>query len=158
MGKEQATVRGFVRGALTDVETGETRMGEWHENAITQVGYEQWIIGNITHLTQTQYPVWMGISSCSDNFTPSSTSTALASEFANGSTTRTAITPSVIASKTLQMVASWASSDCTGTIGGIGVFAVSSTNSGTAGSLASFPYSVKASNQTFAVTYQWRFS
>lgn len=157
MGKEITAVRGFIRGALTDPD-GTVHMGDWHENTITEYGYQSYIVANILHATTSLYPAYIGLSSANDNWTPSSTSTSMASEFANGDTSRKAITTSIVSSKTLQMVASWASSDSTGTIGGLGVFAVSSTGSGTAGSLASFASSAKATNQTFAVTYQWRFS
>jgi hypothetical protein len=154
---EKLAIRGFVRGALQDPD-GTVHMGEWHENVICNVGFAQYILGNVGRTAQsTTYPSHMAIASGSSAY--ATDTTGLASELAGA---RGAITATVVSSKTLQMVASWASNVLSPSesvpIAAVGIFYNSSISTGSAGSLVSFTQSTCSSTQTFAITYNWIFA
>lgn len=146
-------IRGFARGALTDEGTGAVHMGDWHENTITNLGFQNYIVANILHATTSQYPYAIAIGSGASSW--ATDTTALASEHSDA---RCVATTSIVASKTLRMVASWAATANTGTIAAAAVHYNSSVSTGSAGSLVNFTSSVKSSTQTFSLTYDWVFA
>lgn len=152
-------VRGFVRGAITDPD-GRVQMGDWHENVITNTGFANYIVASVGRAANSSAPGWIALSSNSatSNYTDAA-QTGLTGEIAGA---RATIAPSVVSSKTLQMVATWASNvvspGATVPIGGCGVFAVSTTQAGTAGSLVAFTQSTLSSSQTFSLSYNWIFA
>src|SRR5690348_16994285 len=57
---EQPKIRGFVRGALIDAESGERRVGDWHENVITTYGHGM-VIKNFVGLAGSSFASFWGI-------------------------------------------------------------------------------------------------
>lgn len=156
-GRTMVTVRGFVRGALQDSD-GTVHMGDWEENVITNTGFSKYIVANVGRTADsTCNAAYVALASGSSNYTTDTT--GLASEIAGA---RATVAPSVVSSKTLQMVATWASNivspGASVPIAGCGVFNVSSISSGTAGSLVAFTQSTLSSTQTFSLTYNWVFA
>jgi hypothetical protein len=143
-----------VRGALTDVRTGKVQMGKWHENIITNIGYQDYLCA------------WLGTASGSKNFThiavasgssQNATMTQLSGE-ASWSV-RKAPGFSVVSSKTLQATASWASSEMSNqTLNCCGFYNTSAVTTGSVASIGTFASSTKSDVQTFTLTYNLAFS
>ena len=148
---ESLRIKGFVRAALTDVKTGKVTMGDWHENAITADGFQNYICNSIGSGLSGKQLGWLQLAS--QTAAPSSSQTAAAGEFE----ARKSSSNSTSANGTLQGTASWATNEATQS--NVGAVAWYNTSSGgTAGSVATFSSSTKTTDQTLSITYQWRFS
>ena len=148
MNAAQSKVRGFVRGALHDTDTGETRMGEWHENVITQLGFQNYLCYNLIASAGSLTPSHIAIGSATAAH--ASTDTVASGQYSP----RAAVTASVVASKTAQFVASWVADGITGQIANCALHAHTATNTGSAMCIATYTASTKSSTQSFTLTYQ----
>jgi hypothetical protein len=153
MSQSNTKVRGFVRGALHDTDTGETRMGEWHENVITQLGFQNYLCYNLIASAGSLTPSHIAIGSATAAH--ASTDTVATGQYSP----RGAVTASVVASKTARFVASWAANtDATGQIANCALHAHSATNTGSAMCLSTYTASTKSCTQTFSISYDISFA
>lgn len=146
-------VRGFLHIELRDVRgpfAGRV-VRRTVKNAITAKGFEQYIVGSVGAVAGSKQISYLQLAT--QTTAPSSAQTSASGEFEARKTS----TNTFAANGTLQMVASWATNEATqSTLGGIAAYNTSS--SGTAASVATFSTSNKTTDQTFSVTYQWRFA
>ena len=147
MNTAHTKVRGFVRGALHDTDTGETRMGEWHENVITQMGFQNYLCYNLITDASGLHPTHIAIGSITTAH--ASTDTVCSGQYSP----RGGSTASVVASKTARFVASFAADGITGPIANCSLHAASATTGGSAMCIATYGISTKSSTQTFTLTY-----
>lgn len=149
----QTKVRGFVRGALHDTVTGETKLGEYHENVITQIGFQNFLCYNLIASAGSLTPGFIAIGSAATAH--ASTDTICSGQLSP----RAAVTASVVSSKTARFVASWAANtDATGQIACCALHHASATASGSAMCIATYTASTKSSTQTFSLTYDVAFA
>ena len=154
MQKDFITLQGFTR-----VKIGETKDGKlvivgdsgWRgPNEIVNEGFQDYICKSIGSLSGSKFITHAGIGT---GTAPNATHNTLQGETG----TREAVSNSVIASKTLQATAAWASGvhpgDCT--LQNVGLFNTSSGGSLLCGN--TFATSSWGSNQAVSMTYQLRF-
>lgn len=155
---EGVGVRGFFRAQISD-DTGAV-IGDsgWRENQVLNLGINQylvnWVLGDtgngksVTHMA-------IGTGGA-----PASADTTLAGQVTGGK--RAAVSTSVVASRTAQFTAAFASSDsfltATANISNVGLVNTATTNLGTFLCGAAFASSAIATNNNLNVTYQVRFS
>jgi hypothetical protein len=154
--QEKAILKGFVRACLVDVSgehKGRVQMGDWHENAITAEGLEKYALGCVGAIAGSKTIGYMQVAS--QTAAPATSQTSATGEFSGTDGARCATTNTFSANGTLQMIASWASNAANqSALGAVALYNTSST--GTAASVATFATSQKTTDQTLAVTYQWR--
>ena len=149
--QKRVHVQGFIRGALVNVKTGEISMGDWHKNAITADGFQNYIVGPIGALAGSKTVSYLQLAS--QTAAPSSSQTSATGEFEARKTTANTFT----GNGTLQVTCSFATNEATQS--NVGAAALYNTSSGgTTASVATFATSAKTTDQILNVTYQWRFS
>jgi len=167
--REGATVRGFIRGALVDLKTGEEKAGDWHENIITSYGHGQ-IVRNFVGLANSSHASYWGLGqhteAQSSNF---SSQTVMSSEYgtqsnstvnqAGASRANVAASQALAGAWTLSQSWQYASSHISNNvvINCLAQYAHQSIGSGTAISLATFASSSKSNSQALNITYNWSF-
>ena len=160
MAKKTATqegikVRGFFRVQIVE---GKKVVGDsgFRENQVVNLGFQDYLCKTLGGMSgsKTISHVALGTGGA-----PAASDTSLAGEIMS-STQRLTVSPSTIASKTLQMTAAFLSANsfltASANLSNIGLF-----NTSTAGTLFSgntFASSACATNQSVNVTYQIRFS
>lgn len=158
--KEGIRVRGFFRIQISrpNAKGMEEVIGDsgFQENQVVNLGFQDYLCKTLGGMSgsKTISHVALGTGGA-----PASTDTSLAGEIMS-STQRLTVSPSTIASKTLQLTAAFASSNsfltAAANLSNIGLF-----NTSTAGTLFAgntFTSSACATNQNVNVTYQIRFS
>ena len=149
-------LKGFVRGCITDVRgphKGRVQMGNWHKNAITADGLQNYACGTIGAVTGSKTIGYMQVAS--QTAAPATTQTSATGEFSGTDGARCATTNTFSSPGTLQMVASWATNAANqSALGAVALYNTSA--SGSAASVATFATSQKTTDQTLSVTYQWR--
>jgi hypothetical protein len=154
-------VAGFFRMKIMQHETNGSAkvVGDsgWKKNLVTNLGFQHYMIepmGAITGSSQVSYFA-LGTGAA-----PAVTDTSLANELTDATGCRFTMTPSVVTSKTLQMVGTLNSNVVTAnrTINNIGVFAVSSVTAGSILCGNTYATSQLQTNQSVNVTYQLRFA
>jgi hypothetical protein len=152
--KDKLGIKGFFRVQLTDDKGAVTGDSGWRENQVTNLGIQDyvvdWLVGDtangksITHMA-------LGTGGA-----PASDATSLTGEVEK----RAAVSTSIVASRTAQYTAQFASSDSfvtnTQNISNIGLFNTSSGGTIFAGN--TYASSSCATNQNVNATYQIRFS
>lgn len=157
---EAINVAGFYRMKIVDHKDGKKKVvgdSGWCKNLVTNLGFQHYIIepmGAISGSSQVSYFA-LGTGTA-----PGATDTALLGELSDAAACRFTMTPSVVSSKTLQMVGTLASNIITAnrTINNIGVFAVSTTQAGSILCGNTYATSQLQTNQSVNVTYQLRFA
>ena len=151
-------VRGFFRAQVEDQSGRIVGDSGWRENQVLNDGITQyivnWVLGDtgngksVTHMA-------IGTGGA-----PASNDTTLAGQVTNGK--RAGVSTSVVASRTAQFTAAFASSDsfltASANISNVGLVNTSATNLGTFLCGAAFASSAIATNNNINVTYQLRFS
>jgi hypothetical protein len=172
-------VRGFVRGELVDVVTGERQTGDWHENVITTYGHGL-IVRNFAGIVSTAtsglatvlsdlglarfWGIGYHSQAQSSNFSTQSAldSTEYGLASTGGSSRATVSAGSQVLSGTWSLSQSlqYASTQLSNgaSINAIAQYAHSSVGSGSALSLATFASSTKGTTQALNITYNWVFS
>lgn len=149
-------LKGFARGALVDVRgphKGRVRMGDWHQNAITADGLQNYACGSIGAVSGSKVIGFMQVAS--QTAAPGTSQTSATGEFSGTDGARKATTNTFSGVGTLQCVASWATNEANqSALGAVALYNASA--SGTAASVATFATSQKTTDQTLAVSYQWR--
>jgi hypothetical protein len=152
---ESVRVRGFCRlqAGVRDPKGRLRIVGDsgWVKNTITNEGRNAFIAAKVGAVAGSKTPAWLQLATQSTAV--DATQTSLVGE----TRIRKALTASTLATGTLRMTASWASSDNTAavTIGSIGVYSTDTAN--TLGSGQTFTTSQWNSNQDLSATYEWRF-
>jgi hypothetical protein len=158
---EAINVAGFYRLKVVDHgKNGRTKVvgdSGWCKNLVTNLGFQHYIIepmGAISGSSQVSYFA-LGTGTA-----PGATDTGLLSELGDAAACRFTMTPTVVSSKTLNMVGTLASNIITAnrTIQNIGVFAVSTTGAGSILCGNTYATSQLQTNQSVNVTYQLRFA
>lgn len=148
---QEIKVRGFVRVGLRNIKTGEITMSPYVPNAVTEDGFDNYIVGAIGAIAGSKQVTHLQLAT--QTAAPVSTQSTASGEFG----TRKAATKTLVGAGTLQATASWATNEATqSNVGAICMYNTSA--SGTAGSVATFATSAKTTDQTMNATYQWRFS
>ncbi len=153
--KDTIKVRGFFRLHIT--EDGRI-VGDsgWHPNQVTNLGFDQFLAQTLGGMagSKTISHVALGTGGA-----PAAADTSLAGEIMS-STQRKTVSPSTIASKTVQFTAAFASSasflTATANLSNIGLFNTSSGGTLFAGN--TYASSSCATNQSVNISYQIRFS
>ena len=140
-------VRGFGRILLRDARTGRITGSRQFKNIVTEIGIRDFLV-NAIHSDLTGSKIgYAGIGS-NTTVAPNSTQTALSNEFE----TRKDVTGSLVASRTLRNVWSYATNEATqSAVGECGLFQTNSA--GAMFSRATYTASTKTTNQTLAFTY-----
>lgn len=164
---EMPRIRGFVRGALVDCQSGEEQVGDWHENVITTYGHGM-VIKNFAGLAGSSFASFWGLGyhtqAQSSNFSTQSaidsTEWPLASTGGVSRATVSAGSQVLSGTWSLSQSLQYASSQISNaqTVNCIAQYAHSSVGSGTALSLATFASSTKGTTQALNITYNWVFS
>ena len=154
----EVTLKGFVRAALTDVRgphKGRVRMGDWHQNAITAKWLEEYACGCIGAVAGSKQIASMQVAS--QTAAPTTSQTSASGEFTGTDGSRKTTTNTFSANGTLQCTASWATNEANqSAVAAVALY--NATTTGSAASIATFTASQKTTDQTLAVTYQWRLS
>lgn len=168
---EGAAIRGFIRGALIDCDTGEERVGDWHENVITQYGHGMVVKNFIGHAEGTHASFWgigrMTATGTMANTSNYSTMSAMdGTEYgyaSNGGVSRVTVSDqqqTLSGVWSLIQTFSYASSRLTAdaAVNCIAQYCNSSVGAGSALSFGTFAQQTKGNNQVLSVTYNWVFS
>jgi len=154
--KDTIKVRGFFRIQITEDGKGIIGNSGWKKNQVTNLGFEQYLCQTLGGMagSKTVSHIALGTGGA-----PAAGDTSLAGEIMS-STQRKTVSPSTIASKTLQMTAAFASSDsfltAAANLSNVGLFNTSTTGTLFAGN--TFTSSSCNTNQNVNITYQIRFS
>lgn len=157
--KDSAGVRGFFRIQITENKDGkEVVVGDskWVPNQITNLGFDQYLCQTLAGMagSKTVSHIALGTGGA-----PAAADTTLAGEIMGG-TQRKTVSPSTIASKTVQFTAAFLSADsfltAASNISNVGLFNTSSGGTLFAGN--TYSSSTCDTNQNVNVTYQIRFS
>ena len=157
---DTARVAGFFRLNIVDHKDGEAKVvgdSGWCKNLVTNLGFQHYIIETMGGLSGssvvTAFALGLGTA-------PGATATSLESELADAAACRFTMTPTVVSSKTLNMVGTLASNIVTAnrTIQNIGVFATTAVTAGSILCGNTYATSQLQTNQSVNVTYQLRFA
>lgn len=154
------SAKGYFRLNITEDKNGkQVVVGDsgWVKNQITNLGFQNYLaalLGAVAGSKQVAY-VALGTGGA-----PATTDTTLAGEIM-ASTQRTTVTPTTIASKTVQFAATFSSANsfltASSNLSNIGLYATTTT-SDTLFAGNTYTSSAVATNQNVNLTYQIRFS
>ncbi len=130
----------------------------WRENQVTNLGIQDYLVNPIMGAAgKTVSHMALGTGGA-----PASNDTGLSGEITHASNSRKTVSTSVVASRTAQFTAAFASSASfvtnTANISNIGLFHTSTTAAGTLFAGNTYTSSSLATNQSVNATYQIRFS
>lgn len=155
-------LKGFFRLNITeDVNGKEKIVGDsgWRENQVTNLGIQDYIVDNLLGNTGNKSVTHLTLGT---GGAPASNATDLSGELTHASDMRKAVSTSIVASRTAQFTAAFASSDSFVTasvnISNIGLFETSTTEGGTVFAGNTYTSSALATNQNINASYQIRFS
>ena len=157
---EAIKVAGFFRLNIVDHSEGKAKVvgdSGWCKNLVTNLGFQHYLVetaGAIAGSSQvTAFALGLGTA-------PGATATSLESELSDATNCRFTMTPSVVSSKTLQMVGTLNSNIVTAnrTIQNIGVFATTAVTAGSILCGNTYATSQLQTNQSVNCTYQLRFA
>ena len=157
-GTEGVRARGFFRLQISEQDGKVSGDTGWKENTVVNEGFQDYLcksLGAMSGSKQITYAM-LGTGTA-----PGATATALDGEITDVATARCAVTPTTIASKTVQFAFTLSSSVYTApkTIQNVGLINHSSTaTAGTIFSGNTFSSSALATNQSVNGSYQIRFS
>jgi len=157
---EAVNVAGFYRLKVVDHADGKKKVvgdSGWCKNLVTNLGFQHYIIEPAAALSGSSQVSYFALGT---GTAPGATATSLDAELGDAAACRFTMTPSVVSSKTLQMVGTLASNVITAnrTIQNIGVFAVSTTGAGSILCGNTYATSQLQTNQSVNCTYQLRFA
>jgi hypothetical protein len=159
--KNAIKVRGFFRLKVVENEDdGKTKIvgdSGWRENTVVNDGFDQFIVRSLGSISGSKYITHAALGT---GTAPGATDTSLNGEITDASNCRCAVTPTTVASKTLQLAFTLDSNIITAakTIQNVGLFASSQTGAGTIFAGQTYTTSALATNQAVNGTYQIRFS
>ncbi len=162
--EQNIKVRGMFRVHLTEDHNGKTVVvgdSGWTSNLVTNLGFQQYLCQSLAGMAGSKSVAYMALGT---GGAPVATDTSLASELTDTSNSRKTVSPSTIASKTIQFTAAFNSSDSFITnaggrsISNVGLFDASVTNAGTLFAGNTYASSLCATNNNVNVSYQIRFA
>ncbi len=154
-------VAGFFRLNIVDHgKDGKTKIvgdSGWQKNLVTNLGFQHFIIEPMGALTGSSQVSYFALGT---GTAPGATDTTMVGELTDAAACRFTMTPTVVSSKTLNMVGTLASNIVVSnrTIQNIGVYAVSTTALGSMLCGNTYATSQLQTNQSVNVTYQLRFA
>lgn len=155
-------VRGFFRVNITENQDGkEVVVGDsgWRENQVVNLGFDQYLCQTLAGMGGSKTVSHMALGT---GGAPAAADTSLAGEIGDAASSRKTVSPSTIASKTVQFTAAFNSVDsfitASKNISNIGLFNTSTTQAGTIFAGNTYTSSSLATNQNVNATYQIRFS
>lgn len=157
---DNSFVKGFFRLQIVEDKDGKSQIvGDtgWRRNTVTNVGFQYGVtscLGGVAGSSQITYAA-LGTGTA-----PGATDTSLNGEITDVAGARCAVTPTTIASKTVQFAFTLASGvyTTTKTIQNVGLFQTSTTNAGSLYAGNTYSTSQLQSNQSVNGSYQLRFS
>jgi hypothetical protein len=158
---DNINLAGFFRMKIKEHnEDGTTKVvadSGWKKNLVTNLGFQHYIIEPMGALSGSSTVAYFALGTGTE---PGATATSLDAELGDAAACRFTMTPTVVSSKTLNMVGTLASNIVTAnrTIKNIGIFAVSSTGLGSMLAGNTYATSQLQTNQSVNVTYQLRFA
>ena len=171
MKKKKATndaigVAGFFRLKIMDHKDGEAKVvgdSGWCKNLVTNLGFQHFILEPMGQISGSSALSGAGNGwfALGTGAAPAVTDTSLAGELSDSAAMRFTMTaPTVVSSKTLQYLGTFASSIETAThaIANIGIFGASVTAAGSIFCGNTFAASTLQTNQSVNVTYQLKFA
>jgi len=157
--KDPIKVQGFFRVQITEDGKGVVGDSGWRENQVTNLGIQDYLCDNLTGGAGGKSVTHVALGT---GGAPASNATALPGELTHAAGARKAVSTSIVASRTAQFTAAFASSDSFVTasvnISNIGLFETSTTEGGTLFAGNTYTSSSLATNQNVNATYQIRFS
>jgi hypothetical protein len=156
--KEAIRARGFFRLQIRNEDGKVAGDTGWKENQVTNEGFQDYLCKSLGSMSGSKY---ISYAMLGTGTAPASNATALDGEITDVATARCAVTPTTIASKTVQFAFTLASSVYTApkTIQNVGLINHSST--ATAGTIFcgnTYTTSALATNQSVNGSYQIRFA
>lgn len=156
MNNEKLCIHGFSRVQIEEDGKIVGDSGWTGPNQITNLGFQEYLVHALMSTASHEFVGFIALGSGSE---PGAADTSLAGEVVLRST---AITPSVVSSKTAQFLATFNSGMSfvtdTQNLSNIGLFHLSSQGAGTIFAGNTYASSSCATNQSVNVTYQIRFS
>ena len=158
---DKANVAGFFRMNIVEHdEDGSAKVvgdSGWKKNLVTNLGFQHFIIEPMGGIAGSSQVAYFALGTGTE---PGATATSLDAELSDAAGCRFTMTPSVVSSKTLQMVGTLASNIVTAnrTIKNVGIFGVSTTGAGSMLAGNTYATSQLQTNQSVNVTYQLRFA
>ena len=148
--------RGFFRLQITEDNKVVNDSG-WKENTVVNLGFDQYLCQGLAGMAGSKTVSHAAIGT---GTAPAATGTSLDGEIADASNMRAAVTPTTIASKTVQFAFTLNSNIITAakTIQNVGLFNTSTTTTGTIFAGNTYTTSALATNQIIQGSYQIRFS
>lgn len=156
--KEGVRAKGFFRLQIQNQDGKVSGDTGWKENQVTNEGFQDYLCKSLGSMAGSKY---ISYAMLGTGTAPASNATALDGEITDVATARCAVTPTTIASKTVQFAFTLASSVYTAakTIQNVGLINHSSTaTAGTIFSGNTYTTSALATNQSVNGSYQIRFS
>ena len=148
--------KGFFRLQVTEEGrvVGDTG---WQKNQVTNLGFDQYLCQTLAGMAGSKTVGWATIGS---GTVPDASHTTLNGEIEDDSNLRVAVTPTTIASKTVQFAftVTTNSDRAAATIQNVGLFNTSSVTTGTLFAGNTYTTSAFANNQQINGSYQIRFS
>lgn len=148
--------RGFYRLQIS--ENGKV-VGDsgWNENTVVNDGFDQYLCRSLGSMSGSKY---VSHAALGTGTAPGATGTSLNGELQDAAGCRCAVTPTTIASKTVQFAFTLDSNIITQskTIQNVGLFNTSTTAAGTIFAGNTYTTSTLATNQSVNGSYQIRFS
>lgn len=129
----------------------------YHPNTVVNLGFQHYLVESLGTISGSSF---LSYAALGTGTAPAVTDTSLNGELTDAAGCRMAITPSVIASKTLQCAFTLNSNVITAnrTLQNVGLFAVSTTAAGSMFAATTYATSQLQTNQAVNGTYQIRFS
>lgn len=156
MNKSSIKARGFYRLHIT--ENGKV-VGDtgWRENQVVNLGFDQYLCQTLAGMAGSKT---ISHAALGTGTAPGAAATSLDGEITDVAGMRCAVTPTTIASKTVQFAFTLNSNVITAakTIQNVGLFNTSTTNVGTIFAGNTYTTSALATNQSVNGSYQIRFS
>lgn len=160
--KDAIKARGFFKLDLLthDPKTGEViavERGKWRKNQVVNLGFDQYLCQTLAGMAGSKT---ISHAALGTGTAPGATATSLDGEITDAAGMRCAVTPTTIASKTVQFAFTLNSNVITAakTIQNVGLFNTSTTNVGTIFAGNTYTTSALATNQSVNGSYQIRFS
>jgi hypothetical protein len=159
-------VRGFARVQIGEHDPKTKKLKRivgdsgWFENVITTDGKNSYLAAKVGSLSGSKTPtfLFLGTQTNAVNSTQTTMSGDLTA-YPTATNGRKTLTATTAATGSLQMTASWSSTDngTATTIGSLGIVDISTTASFSMGAAATFATSAWATNQNVSATYNWNF-
>lgn len=155
--KEAVTAHGFYRLKIRNEDGSVAGDSGWRKNTVVNLGFQDYLCQTLAGMAGSKT---ISYAILGTGTAPGATDTSLNGEITDASNMRMAVTPTTIASKTIQFAFTLNSNIITAakTIQNVGLINTSTTNVGTIFAGQTYTTSALATNQVVNGSYQIRFS